>query len=327
MVLWSRLQSEMDQRPYPERRLVAYRPSKCREAMLAHNSLSIMRASSQGLSFVIETGAIKRVLDKTLNISEAIVEGLDYEAIYILDFGIFGHGDFGRLTWTVNGTYLSRFEFQGQPNTRRFGLSGQFIFRPARLPARCHTTELLLARSVTARPIPGSLVSILVPRFTSPANMKMTISLLTGAKTGSFPIKGQTPRTQGKFILDENGNPIPNPNAGLESPFARKVAAWVTLDLIASYTFNLPPPAAAQVPGLAKDGGKNVKMDGKEKNVLPVSTAEYYPCGWRAWLNGTTSPLECRTCLMKTRRSWLARSKTTSTNRLPISKAGSGPFS
>ncbi len=40
--------------------------------------------------------------------------------------------------------------------------------------------------------------------------------------------------------------------------------------------------------GQGKDGGKNVKMDGKEKKVLPVSTAEYNPCGWRAWLNGTT---------------------------------------
>ena len=48
--------------------------------------------------------------------------------------------------------------------------------------------------------------------------------------------------------------------------------------LIASYTFNLPPPAPAEVPGFAKDGGKNVKMkDGKEKNVIPVSTAEYNP--------------------------------------------------
>ena len=46
------------------------------------------------------------------------------------------------------------------------------------------------------------------------------------------------------------------------------------------------------MPGLAKDGGKNVKMaDGKEKNVLPISTAEYSPCGWRAWLNGTTLTL------------------------------------
>ena len=32
-------------------------------------------------------------------------------------------------------------------------------------------------------------------------------------------------------------------------------------------------------------------QDGKEKNVLPVSTAEYNPCGWSAWLNGTTITL------------------------------------
>jgi outer membrane receptor protein involved in Fe transport len=70
---------------------------------------------------------------------------------------------------------------------------------------------------------------------------------------------------------------------------ARKIAAWTTLDLIASYTFNLSPPAAAEVPGFVKDGGKNVNMkDGKEKNVMPVSAAEYNPCGWRAWLNNTT---------------------------------------
>ena len=70
---------------------------------------------------------------------------------------------------------------------------------------------------------------------------------------------------------------------------ARKIREWITLDLIASYTFSLPPPASAAVPGLAKDGGKNVKMkDDKEKNVMPVSTAEYNPCGWRALLNNTT---------------------------------------
>ena len=46
------------------------------------------------------------------------------------------------------------------------------------------------------------------------------------------------------------------------------------------------------MPGLAKDGGKNVETkDGKEKNILPVSTAEYNPCGWRAWLNNTTITL------------------------------------
>jgi outer membrane receptor protein involved in Fe transport len=76
-------------------------------------------------------------------------------------------------------------------------------------------------------------------------------------------------------------------------PFrARKVAAWTTLDLILNYTFNLPPPAPAEVPGFAKDGGKNVKSkDGQEKNVVPVSTAEYNPCGSRGWLNNTTISL------------------------------------
>ena len=250
----------------------------------------IVDHESEFPGFVIrdETGAIKRVLDRTLNISEAIVEGLDYEAIYILNSGIFGRGDFGRLTCTVNGTYLSRFEFQAQPNSRRIGLSGQFN------SAGTFTGSLPHNRLFVSAFYDGPSNTWLAG-FDTGATVHITSQyeddniLLTGVKTGSFPIKEQTPRTQGKFISDENGNAIPNPNAGLESPFARKVAAWVTLDLIASYTFNLSPPAAAQVPGLAKDGGKNVKtQDGKEKNILPVSTAEYNPCGSRAWLNGTT---------------------------------------
>jgi outer membrane receptor protein involved in Fe transport len=72
---------------------------------------------------------------------------------------------------------------------------------------------------------------------------------------------------------------------------ARKVREWTTLDLIASYTFNLPPPAPAEVPGFAKDGSKNIKMKDGKQNVIPVSTADYNPCGWRAWLNNTTITL------------------------------------
>ena len=52
------------------------------------------------------------VIDPNENLTGAIFEGLDYEAIYILDSSIFGHGDFGRLTATVNGTWLSRAELQ-----------------------------------------------------------------------------------------------------------------------------------------------------------------------------------------------------------------------
>jgi hypothetical protein len=59
-----------------------------------------------------------------------------------------------------------------------------------------------------------------------------------------------------------------------------------------AYTFNLPPLAPAEVPGFAKGGSKKVTMkDGKEKNVMPVSSAEYNSCGWGSWLNNTTITL------------------------------------
>jgi hypothetical protein len=71
------------------------------------------------------------------------------------------------------------------------------------------------------------------------------------------------------------------------------VREWTTLDLIVNYTFNLSPPAGqTDVAGYAKDGAKSVSMnDGKDKKVMPLSTAEYNPCGWRAWLNKTTITL------------------------------------
>jgi iron complex outermembrane receptor protein len=78
-----------------------------------------------------------------------------------------------------------------------------------------------------------------------------------------------------------------------DADFVRKVREWTTLDLIVNYTFNLPASAAQnEVAGYARDGGKNTELkDGKGKNVMPVSTAEYNPCGWRAWLNNTTITL------------------------------------
>src|SRR5205823_9176033 len=43
------------------------------------------------------TGAITQIINPDLNLTRAVVEGVDYEAIYILDSSIFGRGDFGRL--------------------------------------------------------------------------------------------------------------------------------------------------------------------------------------------------------------------------------------
>jgi len=44
-----------------------------------------------------------------------------------MDSTIFGHGDYGRLTTTVNGTWLSRAELQPAPGAKRFGIAGEFL--------------------------------------------------------------------------------------------------------------------------------------------------------------------------------------------------------
>ena len=74
-----------------------------------------------------EPGPVTLVLDPNQNISGAIFEGLDYEAIYILDSTIFGGANWGRLTTTINGTWLSRAELQPAPGTKRFGIAGEFL--------------------------------------------------------------------------------------------------------------------------------------------------------------------------------------------------------
>jgi outer membrane receptor protein involved in Fe transport len=69
-----------------------------------------------------------------------------------------------------------------------------------------------------------------------------------------------------------------------------KIREWTTADAIINYTFNFAAPVTENsVAGYAKDGGKTIKSkEGHDKNMLPVSTASYSPCGWRNWLNNTT---------------------------------------
>jgi hypothetical protein len=230
------------------------------------------------------------VQDPSENIAGAIFEGLDYEAIYVLDSSIFGHGDFGRLTTTVNGTWLSRAELQPTPQNKRFGINGQF-----------QSTSFTLTNSL---PWNRANFSIF---YDGPADTWMQ-GLDVGAVvhwTGQFEDDNIDLTGSPKPNMPRTGGPGPHiagpdsPHAGEvvdnSAPFpnrARKVSDWTTLDLILNYTFNLPPPAAAEVPGFAKDGGKNVKtQDGKEKNVVPVSTAEYGCSNWKWWLNNTTLTL------------------------------------
>jgi outer membrane receptor protein involved in Fe transport len=227
-----------------------------------------------------ELGPIILIIDPNENLSGAIFEGLDYEAIYICDSSIFGHGDFGKLTFTANGTWLSRAEFQAFPDTKRFGIAGEFL-----------PPGFTLSSSL---PWNRANFSIF---YDGPADTWLS-GLDVGAVvhwTGQYEDDNVSLTGSPKFQMPRTGGPglpLYEPgNTGAPFPFrARKVVAWSTLDLIASYTFNLPPAVPAPVPGVAKDGGKNVK-GGKEKNVMPVPTAEYNPCGWRSWLNNTTVTL------------------------------------
>jgi outer membrane receptor protein involved in Fe transport len=198
-------------------------------------------------------GPVTLVIDPNANLAGAVLEGLDYEVIYILDTSIFGHGDFGQFTYTLNGTWLSRFELQVAPDSKAFGIAGEFV------PSAFALTSSL--------PRNRAFASLF---YHGPHD-----SWMNGLDMGA------TVHWTGQY------------NDDLLEGFNRKVREWTTLDLIASYTFNMPTPVVQQeVPGLSKDGGKNVKMkDGKEKNVMPVSTATYSECGWRAWLNGTTVTL------------------------------------
>src|SRR5438067_9942203 len=85
------------------------------------------------------TGAITELINPTLNLTGAVEEGLHYEAIYVLDSASFCRGDFGRFTFTLNGTYLSRFELQVSPDTHRIGLSGTWVFLPTLTGSLPHT--------------------------------------------------------------------------------------------------------------------------------------------------------------------------------------------
>jgi outer membrane receptor protein involved in Fe transport len=219
-----------------------------------------------------QAGPVVLVIDPSQNLSGAIFEGLDYEATYIMDSTIFGRGDYGRLTTTVNGTWLSRAEFQLFPDTKRFGIAGSFL-----PPGLALTSSL---------PWNRANFSIF---YDGPAETWME-----GLGVGA--IVHWTSQYEDDNVSLTGSTKLSEPRSGRFPDFgeirARKVSAWTTLDLVLNYTFYLPPPAPAEVPGFARDGGKNVEMkNGKEKNVVPVSTAEYGCSTWQWWLNNTTVTL------------------------------------
>jgi outer membrane receptor protein involved in Fe transport len=226
---------------------------------------------------------VVEVNNQSFNLGSVVTEGFDFELSQIVDTAQFGHGDFGTLTATANATYVTRFVFMVRPNT------GTMV-DPNNPPTliRHNNDEVNLAGDFADF---GSL-----PHWRGYANLFWNgpkATWMQGLELGTTAhYVGQYNDSELTAInLHEFLNGLHEGGGGPNSPGAyRKIREWLTIDLQVGYTFNLPPPApAGEVAGLSKDGGKSVKMgDGKDKNVMPVSTAEYNPCGWRAWLNQTS---------------------------------------
>jgi iron complex outermembrane receptor protein len=212
------------------------------------------------------SGALLVIFTPIQNLGRAIEEGYDYEMVYTFETTRLGHGDWGTLTTTMNGTYLDRAVIQtvpGGPEEIVVGKYGGGFLGPDAGGAFNHNRWYA---SIFYDGAQGTW--------------------LGGLDTGF------TVHYIGQY-WDIKARTAPNPGSGFTRFSDRKIREWTTADWILNYTFSMPAPVAAtEVAGYAKDGGKGVKMkDGKDKNVMPVSTAEYNPCGWRAWLNNMTITL------------------------------------
>src|SRR5438105_4256133 len=206
-------------------------------------------------------GPIVRLLLLEENLGRFIEEGWDYEAVYSFDTSRLGHGDWGTVTLRLNGNYLDRAVLQATPDAREKSVVGKFgagfLRTGAAFGSGSFTHNRWYASLFYDGP-PGSSLGGL--------DTGLIVHYIGDYWDDRRFTSGQTPRN---------------------------VREWTTLDLVRNYTFNLSASVAQnEVAGFARDGGKNSKMkDGKGKNVMPVSTAEYNPCGRRAWLNNTTITL------------------------------------
>jgi iron complex outermembrane recepter protein len=200
-------------------------------------------------------GPIVRLLLSEENLGRFIEEGWDYEAVYSFDTSRLGHGDWGTVILTLNGNYLDRAVLQATPDAGEKSVAGRFGAGFLR------TGAVFGSGSFTRNRWYASLF------YDGPPG-----SWLGGLDAGA------TVHYIGQYW---------------DNDLSRKVREWTTLDFILNYTFRLPAaPGLGEVPGYAKNSDQNVKTkEGKDKNVMPASTAEYNACGWRAWLNNTTITL------------------------------------
>src|SRR5947208_4003848 len=241
-------------------------------------------AGTLGPSFIERAGGpgtpLTLIFTPFQNLGTEILSAWDFEAVEIFDTTRLGHGDWGTSTATWNETYLADADIAVLPGGKRVTAVGKFgggFQGPGGGGSFTHNRwyASLFYDGPSGSWMQGIDTGVVVHYIGQ---------YWDNAAFTFFNARDVHPGF-------ETCNPVTG--AGCVGTSDRKVREFVTLDLIINYTFNLPPPAAQnEVAGYAKDGGKNVKMkDGKEKNVMPVSTAEYNPCGWRAWLNNTTITL------------------------------------
>ena len=255
-------------------------------------------------------GPILLLLTPEQNLGREILSAWDFEAVEIFDTSRLGHGDWGTFTATWNETYMADVDLQAVPDGKRLTVVGKFgggfqgnngggSFTHNRWYASLFYDgpSGSWMQGIDA----GAVVHFVGQYWDNAAftflDLRPRPGFPTDPVTGDcskfdFLVLGGASGVPGATIPPHhgpNGTDPNNPFFPCQGTFNRKVREIVTLDLIVNYTFNLPPPAAQnEVAGYAKDGGKNVKMSGKDKNVMPVSTAEYNPCGWRSWLNNLT---------------------------------------
>jgi iron complex outermembrane receptor protein len=259
-------------------------------------------------------GEITLLFTPEQNLGREILSAWDFEAVEIFDTTRLGHGDWGTFTATWNETYMADVDIQAVPDGKRVTAVGKFgggFQGPGGGGSFTHNRWYASLfydgpsgswmQGIDA----GAVVHFVGQYWDNAAftfgDLRPRPGFPTDPNTGDcskfdFLVLGGAGGVPGATIPPHHGPISKDPN----NPFFpcvgsvdRKVREWVTLDLILNYTFNLAPPAAQnEVAGYAKDAGKNVRSkDGKDKNVMPVSTAEYNPCGWRAMLNNMTITL------------------------------------
>jgi hypothetical protein len=246
-------------------------------------------------------GEILLLFTPEQNLGREILSAWDFEAVEIFDTTRLGHGDWGTFTATWNETYMADVDVQAVPNGKRLTVVGKFGGGFQGPNGGGSFTHNRWYSSLFYDGPSGSWMQGLdagaVVHFVGQYWDNATFTFLDLRRKDNVPDAFHSATGTADPCSKFSELVLGAPHLGKKDPgfipckgtYDRKVREWVTLDLIVNYTFNLPPPAVQnEVAGYAKDGGKNVKMSGKDKNVMPVSTAEYNPCGWRSFLNNVT---------------------------------------